>query len=367
MSDDMEITNVQEAMDAVKKDGRMIREVPEEFITQDVVNLSIEYGKKDGYTLLYVLECAPAKFFTPKLIEICVEAVKKDRINDTVKNFKDHQEGGVPDKDLIEYLKFIPVNMVTKGLLDICLDVVKKRGQDIEDIPKEHLTADMCREAVAQDYRALEYIPDNLKTAKMCLDAAKQDLFKMLPFIPKEHMSKELSLLCLEKVAEKADVFKRIPDELKTPEICIEAVKRNVRLLEEVPENLKSSKIYFEAVKQDANILKKVPEEFITAEMCNEAVLNNPRMFEYVPDKFKTTQMCVDVLKKSVGLYEYIPEKLRTEEIKEVAKQCGYVFPAENVSADKITSMDAYMEVLNEQLKHLPPEVREQVLKSMGK
>ncbi|MCL2806493.1 MAG: DUF4116 domain-containing protein [Treponema sp.] len=367
MSDEIEITNAKEALDAVKKNGRMIAEVPEELITAELVELCLKYGEKDGYTLSTVLEHVPGKFITAKLIEMCIKAVEKDRMNDKAKKMIDHQEGAMMPKTLLEHMKFIPENLWRAELSELCLDMVKKSGTNLSNVPEKQITAEMANEAVKQKYEAFKYVPDPLKTTQMCIDVLKHDFFGMLKFVPKELMTEELSEVALEKIKQKPDSFKKIPDELKTTKMALEAVKANSRLLEDVPDNLRTAEVYHEAVKKDVKIIEQVPDELKTMEMCLDVVKKRGMSIEYVPDKFKTEELCLIAVESGAGAIELIPENKRTEKLIEAAKKGGWIPPTKNVSADQLTSMDAYNKILEEQMANMPPEVREQMLKAMGK
>jgi hypothetical protein len=363
--------------------------VPEELVTQELIELCLEEGKNDdGYVFTAMLEHAPRQFITAELVKLCLEAVDKERRNSKAKNFSEHVNGGLPENELFEYVKFIPAGLWSAELTEFCLQKVRNRGVELRHVPKECVTAQMCSDACQQDFRAIEYVPDNFKTAQMCAEAVKQDFLKMLKYVPENLMSVELEAVFIQKVKEKARTFDKIPDGLKTAAVCLEAVKGDSYMIKAVPENLRTPEVYLEAVKRDANILKETPDELKTALMCLEAVKNHPfllrdcvpenlktadvcleavkgrgELLEHVPVNLRTEEICFEAVKQDGRACDHVPENLRTGKILETAKANGYMV---KVKAEEVNSMDAYLKILNDQMQNMPPEAREAMMKSMA-
>ena len=295
-----EIKSAKDALLAIQESGRNIQYIPEEFITPELIQLCIEQGKNDsGYVLTALLEFAPRQYITAELVALCLEAVEKDRRNDKVKDLSKTEDGFLPERELIKYVRFIPSALFRAELSDFCLYMVGKCGIDLKCVPKENITAPMSNAAFNQDYRAFEFMPDNHKTAQMCFVALQNDFPKMFKYALKELMSPELEALCIEKVKANPNAFRNgIPDDFKTAGISLEAVKTHVSMFDYVPENLRTQEIYFEGVKRNAAILEKTPNDMKTAAMCLEAVKQSPQLFrDSVPENCKTAEVCLEAVK----------------------------------------------------------------------
>jgi hypothetical protein len=253
----VKITTVEQALTAVREDGKALQLVPDKLKTAEIC---LEAVKKDGEALQYV----PDKL---KTAEMCLEAVK----------------------NVSSALEYVPENLRTAK---IYLERVKQNGQALEDVPEKFRTAELCFAAVKQDVEALAYVPLNLKTTELCQKAVKQNGWAL----------------------------QYVPLNLKTAEMCLKAVKQTGQLLQYVPENLKTAEMCIETVKQDPRALEFVPESLKTAEMCREAVnysgfLSGISMLQYVPEHLKTWELCLDAIKQNRGAFEFMPANLKTTEM----------------------------------------------------
>jgi hypothetical protein len=384
-----EIKNAKQAREAIEEKATNIRYIPEEFITPELIQMCIEEGKnKDGYVFPVLIEFAPRQYITAELVSLSLTAVEKHRNNEKTNNFDQMVSGFLSDTELLKCVRFIPAELWTAKLSDFCLEMVGKRGINLDYVPHEHITAAMSNAAFNQDYRAIEFMPDNHKTAQMCFIAIKQEFPKMFKYALKELMSPELEALCIQKVKEKAGRFRNdIPDDFKTSAISLEAVKGHISMFDFIPENLRTQEIYFEAVKRSGVILERTPNEFKTAEMCLEAVKQKPLLFrdcvpenlrtaevsleavkgygellEFVPENLRTEEICFEAVKQDGRACDHVPENLRTERILETAKKNGYSVKAK---AEDLTSMDAYYKVLIDQMQYMPLETRQAMVNTM--
>jgi hypothetical protein len=111
-----EITTEKQALDAVIKDGRALKDVPAAL----------------------------------KTAELCLLAIQ--------------QNWRAPD--------YVPEERWDSA--EFCRAAVEKNGEALEYVPEKHQTAELCRAAVQQNGWALEYVPENLKTPELCLEAVRQ-------------------------------------------------------------------------------------------------------------------------------------------------------------------------------------------------
>ena len=111
-----------------------------------------------------------------------------------------------------------------------------------------------------------------------------------------------------------AEIFKKVPKNLKTAEFCMAAVQKSGSALEHVPENLKTAEMCLAAVQKSGYALQYVPDNLKTAELCLAAVQEDGNALKYVPDNLKTAEFCLATAQKKTTALQYIPKEIMTEE-----------------------------------------------------
>jgi hypothetical protein len=120
--------NVDEAMDAVKKEGNELRFVVRDCRTPEVCRAALE---NNGYTIKYV----PGEIITP---ELCLAAVT--------------EEGAALD--------FVPMPFRSP---ELCRIAVQKNGFALKSVHVTLRTLELCLAAVKRNGRALQYVPEALQ------------------------------------------------------------------------------------------------------------------------------------------------------------------------------------------------------------
>ena len=271
-----ELKTVEVFFEAVKANGRMLEDVPENLKTAEMCLKAVNY---DGRTLEYV----PEKL---KTLELCLIAAKNDPY------YLESIMSNVPKALQKEVRRGLEIGETNITTAEEALAAVKDDGKALKNVPEKLKTAEMCLEAVKDDGRALEYVPEKLKTEEMCLEAVKQQ-----SYYAEYHGS----------VSPEIFAFKYVPEKFKTAEICLEAVKQkeNTWAWSEVPDNARTAEICLLAVKQHGSRLKDVPWG---------------RLNLTVPEK---VELCLEVVKNLSAppshlypdwdRFSFVPEELRDE------------------------------------------------------
>jgi len=217
----MEITTHEQALEAVRQNGRALKDVPAALRTPA---LCLEAVRQHGHALQFV----PEVLRTP---ELCVEAVRKD--------------GWA--------LQFVPEALRTP---ELCLEAVRKNGGALGYVPEGLRTPEICLKAVRQNGLALEFVPQDFRTPEICLEAVKQSGWA-LEYVPDRFRT---PALCLEAVRQHGHALQFVPDRFRTPEICLEAVRDNGYALKHVPKPLRTPEL--RAVLAESELLYWVRREF---------------------------------------------------------------------------------------------------------
>ena len=125
------ITTAEEALAAVRKDGKTLKDVPEKL----------------------------------KTTEICLEAVKQQS------SYHAAYHGSVSPEDFA--FTFVPENLKTP---EICLIALKQRADEYMhmSVPENAKTAEVCLEMVRRNGSRLKEVPEKLRTVELCLEAVKK-------------------------------------------------------------------------------------------------------------------------------------------------------------------------------------------------
>uniref|UniRef100_A0A6C0ADA2 DUF4116 domain-containing protein n=1 Tax=viral metagenome TaxID=1070528 RepID=A0A6C0ADA2_9ZZZZ len=130
----------------IEKSPWNISDVPEEYITEELLKISISYNA-------LMLQNISEKFLTE---DLCLFALKKD----------------------VYAFKYIPKNLLNDK---ICLIVIEKDDEYnmIQYVPEKLRTEKICKIAVKKNGSALQYVPEDLRTMEMCLMAIQENTENM--------------------------------------------------------------------------------------------------------------------------------------------------------------------------------------------
>ena len=147
-----QMTTVEEALNVVRGDGEALKDVPEEFKTEE---LCLEAVRKDGLALQFV-PWGQLNLTVSEKVELCLEAVKQDSF--ALKNMPWRQ-----------------LNLAVSEKVEICIEAVKQNGYSLQFVPKGLMTAEVCLEAVKHGGKALQFVPEKTRTAEICIEAVKRE------------------------------------------------------------------------------------------------------------------------------------------------------------------------------------------------
>ena len=353
---------------AVSLKPQLIKEVKEEFITEDLLKKVIESKAN-------LIKDFPKGSITR---ELALLALKKDRKVFNLLSKRDDVEF-LLDIDFLEeavkingnWIKKINLSKQTREmaynavvyggfdlgyinarlhddeLIDRALEV---NGKNLRSVFEDKKDAKRCLIAVSQDGLALKYVPDKYKTKELCLTAIKNNGLA-LEFAPysKEFRNHEVFL---EAVKSNGEAIKLVPTLSRTKELCEEAYKNTKKIVYCIPEEFLTEDMYYNALKEHPSIFNSICDRITserisrlaielspfnilyiknqTQEIALKAVEEFGRLLEYVQDEFKTKEVCFKALEASPQAITYFPKDLITNElcinlIKEDAKNIAYI------------------------------------------
>jgi hypothetical protein len=219
----------------IKKNGRLMVIVPEEYRTFELYMLAIENK--------LLLRHVPEQY---KTLELCKLAVKINigRVFDYI-----------PEQHhTLEFWKF----------------AIQNNNDAIYNIPEQFKTLEIYNLAVRSADRysiseILQNMPIQFRTLEICHTAIKKQFLcniqNILNYIPEQFKTFEFYNILIQRPQYK-DIFNYIPEQFKTIELYKNYVKYN-------------------------GCLNEIPTEFRTLEICIIAFQNNSSQLEYVPEQYK--------------------------------------------------------------------------------
>lgn len=307
-------------LNLVSKNGLLLENVPEEFITNDI---NLTAVKQNPQSLKYVLEkfktlelCSlavtmcphnivyvPLNFITPTMQLTCTMTPNHIMFIDD--NYRTQQMWSDIIEVYPEFFKNIPYKL---NNYEICKTAVTLNGSLIKHVPSIFLTDELYLLSVKEYGNVIKIAPEHLKNNKeFCINAVK-DNGTMLKFVPNNIIDEEI---CMEAVKEHTYAITYVPKNMLTLDICFQCVK-NLRL---IPCTMRTPEIYIAAVKAAPHQISDIPIDFITEEMCKEIILYDSTLFSFIPDKFKTDDFCKFALSKNHTILHSMPKSFITEYI----------------------------------------------------
>lgn len=158
----------------------------------------------------------------------------------------------------------VPFTRLTRRLY---LRAVSLKGILLRDLPTEFsLTAAMCLAAVKQNGLAYKLCPNHFRTNDLALAAVSQNGLA-LDLVNETDMNFEV---CMAAVKSNPKAFVYIPEKMENFELCMEAVKNSGILLRNVSSPLRTESICIAAVLNRPRAIRHVPrvlKNFVLAEV----------------------------------------------------------------------------------------------------
>lgn len=223
---------------------------------------------------------------------------------------------------------------------EMLIEAVTKDGKLLQKINPELQTEDICVAAIKSCVGMFQYVMH--KTHAVYMAAIAQDGL-LLKTVPKEEQSVEMCITAVKKNHnasqyvliddDKLEEFyisvirtnpmfiKSIPIDKLTPDICLEAVKRKGDLFKVVPEHLRTDEIYLMAIQEVPHVIVEIKKEFdrlgkkVPEDFYYEAIKGNPHVIHNIPQAVLNSAMCLLVVKSSGNSLPKVPKHLRTHEI----------------------------------------------------
>ncbi len=204
-----------------------------------------------------------------------------------------------------------------------CDRYIKYYPSNLCKIPEKFRTLEMCVSAVKLNslnlllcpVEIVKKLPDDLKTP---------EIYKKIVEIDTEQISKIPDFINLDK----ADLYytamknrpwlnnlRNVPDEYKTDKICQLAVNDNGQSIQYVPNDKKTVAMCEKATKQSPDLIKFVPDSKKTAEMCKNAVVYQTDLFKYIPDSLKSQELFNDAVHQNSNVFAVIPDTFKTNKM----------------------------------------------------
>lgn len=318
---------------AVNKDHTVIKYVPKEFITKELLEMSIDrsrVGDAANYIYPDALKYIPIEYRTQSL---CLRAVKIHGSN----------------------LEFCQLKTAR-----LCKAAVRNNGLAIQFVPDELLNSKLCQDAVENNYQALYYIKDEFKTTEMCLMALRAHavLLKKSPdmkiydevnrvtmdvwdWIPERLHSEEMVSipgcqlsklklkqtreLCLISVTTQGRNLEHVNPEFRTPEVRFAAVNQNGLALQFVPRGDQTKSLCMLAVEENHDSLFWVCKKYkIDPEVYKIAFLKNGTALKNIPHKYQTYEMCKYAVSLNGKAITYVNPELMTTDLCKAAVENTY-------------------------------------------
>lgn len=164
----------------------------------------------------------------------------------------------------------VPLTRLTKQLY---IRAVSLKGMLIKDVPKGFsLTEAMCSAAVKQNGLTYKELPDHYRTPSLALAAVSQNGLA-LDQVHETDMNFEV---CMAAVKSNPKAFVYVPKEMENFELCMEAVRNSGILLRRVESHLRTESICIAAVLNRPRAIRHVPrvlKNFVLAEVESKEIL----------------------------------------------------------------------------------------------
>jgi hypothetical protein len=109
--------------------------------------------------------------------------------------------------------------------------------------------------------------------------------------------------------------LKRVPAELRTPELCMQALGKSVSAIAHFPLALITPEMVKQAVSISGTALRYLPETFITSELCHMAATTGAIIDLDIPERFYDAALLQTLITHSDFQMERIPAAYITEDL----------------------------------------------------
>ena len=323
------------AREMVKKDPTIIDVIPDEFLTQSIVNGAVRqmYQKRNDKNRRYELRSYPKKFLTPQVVKM-LSASSNVNLPGNLnlrpgwpKQFKNKPIMN----NLIKYhnlqLQQIPREYRTK---ELSIESVKQHGDNIRWVPKEYITNELAIAAVKSSPYAVTYLPPEYLTDDLVLDAFKhgtsmgvmpssytqnisRDMVSKYIDIAKEDSS--LGSLPPRILSDKALIdkalsfgvqFNHIPRQFLSPDLVSKHIRNNKQNVFQLREDQYTPELAEYAASQGVPF-SAIPRTMIDDSIIEKYMNKNPLNYKFIPGTKFTNDMKEKILMKDSYDKQYIP------------------------------------------------------------
>ena len=307
------ITTEIEALAAVKKNGDMLKEIPEKLRTEKVCIAAL---KNDAF-----LGDVPEALRTE---QICLMYLK-------LPNNNGFNLMGVPKSVMTEEFCITAAEgYISPHVYEVLPETIWKnekfcRAMLLNSYPLEVLKhiakelwqkEDFCRFALGE-------LIDKKGSTSFDRNSMNITIQKEVPnYIPKKFWENKDFCRYALGVDVSGYVLRYVPEDLITLKMCQAIIKKEGGTVQYAPQKFKAE-LYKEQVKLYPDAISDIPQKELTPELCLIAVKADGSTLEYVPGKFKTMELCLSAAQNSRA-FEYMPEKLKFKVLAAVIGQVKF-------------------------------------------
>lgn len=229
------------------------------------------------------------------------------------------------------------------------IEIVKKDGSCLKDIPKSEQTYEICLEAVKNCGYAIKYTSKRIISPEFCSEAVKCNGMSLC-YVPQKYFSHDLYLTAIQQ---NGLALEYVPIEERDITICLKAVQNNGLAIKDVPKEYLTKEIYDLALQQNWLAIQYLPKDYATKSTYIEAVSHQPLALQYVPNRIKSHELCKTAVKSDWRAFAYVKRNMYTEE--NIIAVYTRVL-AQNLDRENITYKDEYENYLSIILDNIPDE-----------
>lgn len=215
---------------AVKSNGLAISHVPHNYITDEIARNAIVNSITRGYIILDTIIERDARDSGMKLLRTDADfwnIIESDWPIGRIPRKCDWPIGYIPGKFMSQELVDMSVEMFPASLLyvpleyvseELCLNVVKRNGLHLEDVPQEYRQREAIIDAaLSNSPLALKYVPNEKRTKARCLNAIKRDPNVSISWFPDEIYAEYKASIGGDDSS--PIIVSEVPIKLNTPEV----------------------------------------------------------------------------------------------------------------------------------------------------
>ena len=307
----------------VQNRGDFLKYIPEKFKTQELCNKAVETSG------VYAIEDVPEDNRTPELYTIMVKQNTKHYANIETTDTSWLRER------IMEPLSIIPKEMQSSKMYEIIAEIYPYPEIFLRIVPENLITQKICMELAKRDGRVLKNIPKEMKTRDLCIETIKNG--GDIEEVPEEFRNADMYIDWLSNryVQMKNDshyrgdiqqYIKELPTEIKNDDFWKKLVEKNGFFLKYVPENIKNEELYMKAIQSFPNCIVFIPKSDINTDILIEAIRNDVGLKyikKYIETELATPEVYLELYKKEkIYRIDEIPKEKRNFDI--------YVYAAQN-------------------------------------